>query len=106
MSHPRAESASDYERLALADDLHLTRDRHLLTVATSRWEPGVFLYDLEYLAIEAKPVRSGMAVALGSRGAHVNFQVLRFTLDAKQFARFETFAARLREQREHLRLAR
>lgn len=98
--------SDDYERLTLADDLHLTRDRHLLTVATSRWEPGVFVYDLEYLTVEVKPARTGTAVALGSRGAHVTFQVLRFTLDPAQYTRFDAFVARLRGHREWMRSGR
>jgi len=97
------EPAPAYERLALADDLHLTWDRHLLTVATARWEPGVFLYDVEYLSVEAKPVRAGMRVTLGSRGVHVPFQVLRFDLDAEGFARFHAFVERVREHRDRLR---
>lgn len=91
------------ERLALAPDLHLTRDQHMLTVATSRWEPGIFVYDIEYLTVEAKQARTGTKIALGSRGADFTFQVLRFELDAESFAYFDAFIARLRESRGVLR---
>lgn len=90
-------------RLALASGLHLTWDRHLLTVATAHWEPGIFIYDIEYLTVEAAPSRTGMKVALGSRGTNFTFQVLRFDLDPAAFARFDAFIALLREHREHLR---
>ena len=92
-----------YERLALAEDLHLTWQAHLLTVASTRWSPGIFLFDLEYLTVEAKPGRRGVKVAIGSRGAQITFQVLRFDLDADAFGRFEAFVARLRDHREVLR---
>lgn len=92
-----------YERLALAEDLHLTWDRHLVTVATPRWEPGVFVYDIEYLTVEVKPTRGAVRVALGSRGAHFAFQVLRFELDEASFRTLEGFLARVREHRERLR---
>lgn len=95
--------AQDFERLALAPDLHLTRHQHLLTVATSRWEPGVFVYDVEYLTIETKPHRGGVKIALGSLGAHFTYQVLRFELDGETFARFEVFIGRVRAQRELFR---
>lgn len=97
------ESAPAYERLVLADDLHLTWDRHLLTVASSRWDPGAFLYDIEYLSIEVKPARGAMRIVLGARGAHIPFQVLRFELDAEAFARFDAFVGRMREHRDRLR---
>ena len=96
-------TAQDFERLVLAPDLHLTRHQHLLTVATSRWEPGVFVYDLEYLTIETKPHHGGVKVALGSLGAHFTYQVLRFELDGETFARFEAFIGRMRAHRELLR---
>lgn len=91
------------ERLALAPDLHLTWDRHLLTVATSRWEPGIFLYDVDYLTVEAKPSRTGVKIAIGSRGAHFTFRVLRFELDPAAFARFDALIARLYAHRDRLR---
>lgn len=92
-----------YERLALAEDLHLTWQAHLLTVASTRWPPGIFLFDLEYLTVEAKPGRRGVKVAIGSRGAQIAFQVLRFDLDAGAYARLEAFVARMCEHRDLLR---
>lgn len=97
-------SSSCRERLVLADDLHLTWDRHLLTVASARWEPGLFLYDVEYLTVEAKSAREGMKVALGSRGVNFTFQVVRFELDLAAFARFDAFIARVRAYRDELRV--
>jgi len=94
-----------FERLALAEDLHLTWQGHLLTVASPRWPPGIFLFDLEYLTVERKPGRRGVKVAIGSRGAQIAFQVLRFDLDADALRRFEAFVSRLREHREALRAA-
>lgn len=92
-----------YERLALADDLHLTWDRHLISVASARWDPSVFLYDDESLAIEAKPSRAGCKVAIGARGASHPHQVLRFELSTEQFARFDACIARVRAHRDRLR---
>lgn len=94
-----------YQRLALADDLHLTWSAHLLTVASARWTPGIFVFDLEYLTVDVKPGRSGMKVAVGSRGAQIPFQVLRFELDDAAYHRFEELVVRMREHREVLRAA-
>ena len=92
-----------YERLAVADDLHLTWHAHLLTVASARWSPGVFLYDLEYLTVEMKPKGDRVKVAIGSRGAQIPFQVLRFDLDEEGYRRFEGLVGRMRAHRDLLR---
>ncbi|ALJ20090.1 hypothetical protein [Microbacterium sp. No. 7] len=97
------EDTPHYRRIALADDLHLTWDRHALTLATTRWDPGTFVYDIEYLTIEALPSRGGMKVVLGSRGAHHRFAVLRFELDDPAFRRFEAFLAPVIAYRDRLR---
>ncbi|MFV0432903.1 MAG: hypothetical protein ACK5LO_02805 [Leucobacter sp.] len=97
------EPALPYERIALADDLHLTWDRHLVTVATERWEPGVFVYDIEYLTVEVKPRRGATGVTLRSRGVNFHFRVLRFDLDETTFHRFEGFIGRVRAHRDRLR---
>ncbi|QRY62096.1 hypothetical protein JVX90_17130 [Gordonia sp. PDNC005] len=83
-----------YERLRLAPDLNVTRDRDFLIVSTPRWEPGTFVYDLDFLAVKSKPASGSVRVVLSARGAHVDFQVLRFELDAPMFAVFEDFLAR------------
>lgn len=92
-----------YERLALAADLHLTWSAHLLTVASARWSPGVFVFDLEYLTVETKPARDGVKVAIGSRGAQIAFQVLRFDLDGQTYEHFAALVVRMCEHRELLR---
>ncbi|MFT4085918.1 MAG: hypothetical protein QM658_02005 [Gordonia sp. (in: high G+C Gram-positive bacteria)] len=90
-----------YRRLRLADDLVVTWDRHLLTVATSRWEPGTFVYDVEFLAVGGKHTRNGgTKVALGGLGAHFRFHVLRFELDAAQFAEFDALITQVRAYRD------
>ena len=91
------------ERLALADDLHLTWSGHLLTVASARWPPGIFFFDLEYLTVEVKPGRGGIKVILGSRGAQISYQVLRFELDENMYARFGALVARMVAHRDLLR---
>lgn len=97
------DSSRRFERLALAADLHLTWTDHLVTVATSRWEPGLFVYDLEYLTVETRPDRGRVKVVLYSRGAHVNFHVLRFELDDADYRRFEAFIGRVRAHRDRMR---
>ncbi|MFT4088365.1 MAG: hypothetical protein QM658_14670 [Gordonia sp. (in: high G+C Gram-positive bacteria)] len=93
-----------YRRLALAPDLHLTWSAHLLTVASSRWSPGIFVYDLEYLSVEVNPSRKGgVKIVLGCRGAQILFQVLRFDLDDVQFELFRSFVADMVAYREQMR---
>jgi hypothetical protein len=83
-----------YERLRLAPDLNVTWDRAFLIVSTPRWEPGTFVYDLDFLVVKSKPDSDRVRVILSARGAHVDFQVLRFELDAPMFAVFEDLLAR------------
>ncbi|GEE00298.1 hypothetical protein nbrc107696_07440 [Gordonia spumicola] len=89
--------ADRYERLQLAPDLHVTRHDDFLTVASTRWTPGTFLYDLDYLVVTTKPSSTGVKVILAARGAHVDFQVLRFELDAPTWTAFDAFVARARQ---------
>lgn len=91
-----------YERLALADDLHLTWHAHLLTVASARWSPGAFLYDLEYLTVEVKSKGDRVKIVIGSRGPQILFQVLRFDLDLDSYRRFEGLVGRMRAHRDLL----
>lgn len=92
-----------YDRLALAGDLHLTRTGHLVTVATSRWEPGIFFYDVEYLTVDVRSKGAGYRITLSGRGANPAFQVLHFELDQRQFAVFELFIGQARHFRDRLR---
>lgn len=94
-----------YARLALADDLHLTWDRHVVTVASPRWDPSIFVYDVEYLTIDAKPSRAGYQVVIAARGASHPHQVLRFELSREQFTRFDAFIVGVRVYRDRLRAA-
>lgn len=87
------------ERLELADDLHLTAGHGVLRVATSRWEPGIFLYDLAFLEVISRPAKRGVAVVMSARGAAFAFQVLRFELDPERHAQFSAFVERARRQR-------
>lgn len=86
------------ERLELAADLHLTADRGLLIVATTRWEPGIFLYDVAFLDVVSRPGKRGVEVTISSRGVSFAFQVLRFGLDAEQHARLAAFIERARRR--------
>lgn len=95
-----------YERFALQPDLILTWNNHFVTVSTSRWEPGVFIYDIEFLSIEMQPNRGKVKVVLYSRGEHINFNALRFELPDADYRRFESFITRLRDHRDELRTAR
>lgn len=94
-----------FERLVLAPDLIFTWSNHTVAVSTSRWEPGIFIYDVEFLSVEMRPDRGRVKVVVYSRGQDVHFSVLRFELDDASFRRFEAFVARVRSHRDALRAA-
>lgn len=87
-------------RIRVAADLMITLDRHLLTIATSRWEPGVLVYDVEFLAVKVEERRQDYSVTMSARGENYDFQVLRFRLPPEQheaFARVIVAAAASRD---------
>ncbi len=84
------------DRVAVADDLHLTRIGPLVTVATTRWEPGVFVYDIAYLTVDIRPRGALRRVVMSSRGTHFAFQVLRVDMTNEEYERFASVIERAR----------
>lgn len=92
-------------RVRLAEDLVVTWSDHLVTVASPRWQPGVFVYDIEFLTVTVRERAGRRVVTLASSGAAFDFQVLRIDLADAQYAQFERLVMRVRAHRDELRAA-
>ncbi len=105
-SPPEAPRAASY-RVRIEDDLIMTLDGHLVTVATARWAPGTFVYDVAFLSVEVKEKRNEYSIVMSGIGQSINFQVLPFKLTEEKyqvFARFIAAAVAARDaalEREH-----
>lgn len=69
-------------RLRAADDLVVTHDGHLVTIASQRWEPGTFLYDVAFLELDIVDEGAQLAVTAWHAGRYAPHQLLRFPVPA------------------------
>lgn len=90
------------DRLWLAPDIVLTRDAHLVTLASPRWEPGTLVYDVAFLSIHVGERRDGLSVRIAHEGADYEHQVRRIEVPALLVSDFRDFVGRAIAARESL----
>jgi len=90
------------DRLWLADDIVLTRDAHLVTLASPRWEPGTLVYDVAFLRIHVTETADGLAVRLDHAGADYPHLVRRLDVPHDRVHAFRAFVAAAVAAREAL----
>ncbi|WP_145982245.1 hypothetical protein [Rhodococcus sp. MTM3W5.2] len=87
-------------RVRIDGDILLTLDGDIVTIATPRYEPGIFFVHAELMEVHVVPKGEDWKVKLKTTGVTVPFQVLPFTVPAAQIPAFTAFVDRAKEARE------
>lgn len=81
-------------------DILLTLDDDIVTIATPRFDPGIFFVHVELLEVHVVPKGADWKVKLKTTGVSIPFQVLPFTVSAGQIPAFTAFVDRAKAAKE------
>jgi hypothetical protein len=96
--------ATDSIRVRIDGDLLFSLDGDIVSLATPRFDPGIFFWHVELLEAEVKPAKNGdWKVSFTATGVSIPFQRTNFTVSVAEIPAFTAFIERAKAARERSR---